>query len=369
MNITLLEPQCTGLQHVPFNASLLSSVSLAIPDASLVFSGESTHVKSVREAMGDGFTVAWRSEFGGIVRRDSVTDLPRLWMEACRLSQYCRNENVDVLMICSASAPFLAAISAMRPRSTAVIVVLHACLAHLLFNPVTQLIRNPLSIHAVARLPVPRGVRVVVLGAPILASLKAMGLASARWESIDHPCSSVDEEPCIPSSPPVRFGYLAGFERSDPGTREMLERVRRATGCEIKWIGRDGPSSAPLSPEEYSRRLRDSHYAVWTGDAKAARLRASATFLDAISLGKPMIYLKNDFMDYYHANRGGFGFPVSDVEEMEKVLFRLGGTPVDDNYRHLAKTALTVSRSFSPAAVSSSLRTIIFAAREEVKKL
>jgi len=371
MNITLLEPQCTGLQHVPFNASLLSSVSLAIPDASLVFSGESTHVKSVREALGDRFAqmVTWRSEFGGIVRGESITDLPRIWMAAYRLSQYCRKEKVDVLMICSASAPFLAAISAMRPRSTAVIVVLHACLARLLFNPVTQLIRNPLSIHSVARLPVPRGVRVVVLGAPILASLKAMGLASTRWESIDHPCSSVEEKPCIPPSPPVRFGYLAGFERSDPGTREMLERVRRATGCEIEWIGRDGPASDPLSPEEYSRRLRGSHYAVWTGDAKAASLRASATFLDAISMGKPMIYLKNDFMDYYHANRGGFGFPVSDVEEMEKVLLRLGGTPIDDSYRRLAETALTVSRSFSPEAISPNLRSIIFAAREEVKKL
>jgi hypothetical protein len=226
-----------------------------------------------------------------------------------------------------------------------------------------------MSIQAVARLPVPRGVRVVVLGAPILASLKAMGLASTRWESIDHPHFGQDENPCIPSSPPVRFGYLAGFERSDPGTREMLERVRRATGCEIHWIGRDGPASDPLSPEEYGRRLRESHYAVWTGDAKAARLRASATFLDAISMGKPLIHLKNDFMDYYYANRGAFGFPVSDVEEMEKVLLRLGGTPVDDSYRCLAETALTVSRSFSPAAVSPSLRSIILSAREEVKKL
>ncbi len=370
MNIALIEPQCTGLQHVPFNASLLESIALAIPEASLVFSGESTHVERVREALGKGFSqkLILRSGFGGIVRNESAADLPRLWFEAWRVCRYCRSEKVDVLIICSASPAFLAAISAMRPRSTAVIVVLHACLAGLLFNPLTQCLRNPLSIHAVARLPVPRGVRVVVLGSPILASLKTMGLGSARWESIDHPYSGTGEDFFLPPSPPVCFGYLAGFERGDSGTREMLDRVKRKTGCMVNWIGRDSPSSEALTPEEYRRRLRESHYAVWLGDARSARLRASATFLDALSMGKPLIYLKNDFMDYYHAKRGAFGFPVSDVEEMEKVLLRLGGTPIDDNYRRLAETALAVSRSFSPAAVSPNLRAIILAAREEVKK-
>lgn len=370
MNITLLEPQCTGLQHVPFNAALLRTVSLAIPDANLVFSGEAEHSASVRQALEGslpGQNISWQTAFGGIVRGESVAGIPRLWSDAFRLCQHCRKENVDVLVLCSASPALLAAIAAMRPRSTAVLVFLHACLAQLRFNPITQCLRNPLSIHAVVRIPMPAGVRVVVLGQPILGNLRAMGLASSRWESMDLPCLDLREESAAPPLP-VRFGYLAGFERGDSITREMLERVRSATGCGIHWIGRESASSGALPAEEYQRRLRESHYAIWLGDAPSARLRASATFLDAISMGKPLIYLKNDFIGYYDSHRGPFGFPVSSAAELESVLISLARAPLDEAYKRLSQTALAVSRTFSPETIAPELRPIIAAACDETKK-
>ncbi|MCX6971996.1 MAG: hypothetical protein NTV93_17840 [Verrucomicrobia bacterium] len=367
MNITLLEPQCTGLQHVPFNAALLRTVSLAMPDANLVFSGESEHAASVRRALEEflpGQNITWQSAFGGIVRGESVAGIPRLWSDAFRLCQHCRKEKVDVLILCSASPALLAAIAAMRPRPTAVLVFMHACLAQLRFHPVTQCLRNPLSMHAVARISMPSGLRVIVLGQPILDNLRAMGLASNRWASIDHPCLNMQEEPPTPPSP-VRFGYLAGFERSDSSTREMLERVRSATGCGINWIGRESALSEALPTDEYQRRLGESHYAIWLGDAISARLRASATFLDAIAMGKPLIYLKNDFIGYYDSHRGPFGFPVSSAAELESQLISLARAPLDDAYKRLSQTALAASRTFSPETVAPGMRSIIAAARDE----
>jgi hypothetical protein len=367
MNITLLEPQCTGLQHVPFNASLLKTVSLAIPDANLVFSGEFEHVASVRRALGGflpGQKVTWKTAFGGIVRGESVAGIPRLWSDTFRLGQYCQKEKVDVLILCSASPTLLAAIAAMRPRPTAVLVFMHACLAQLRFNPVTQCLRNPLSMHAVARIPMPSGLRVVVLGQPILDNLRSMRLASSRWASIDHPCLNVQEEAVTPPLP-VRYGYLAGFERSDASTREMLERVRSATGCGVNWIGRESASSGALPADEYQRRLRESHYAIWLGDTTSARLRASATFLDAIAMGKPLIYLQNDFIGYYDSHRGPFGFPVSSAAGLESQLISLARAPLDETYKRLSETALAVSRTFSPETVAPELRSIIAAARDE----
>lgn len=371
MKITLLEPQCTGLQHVPFNAALLRTVFLAMPGARLAFLGEEAHVASVRRALGDSSRVqdiSWQTAFGGIVRGESIGGIPRLWSAAFRLCQYCRREKTDVLVLCSASPALLAAIAAMRPRPTAVLVVLHACLAQLRFHPVPQCLRNPLSIHAVARIPMPSGVRVLVLGQPILDNLRAMGLASSRWESIDHPCLGMRDEPIALPPPPVRFGYLAGFERGDSRTREMLERVKGATGCGINWIGRESASSEALQAEEYQRRLRESHYAVWLGDASSARLRASATFLDAMGMGRPLIYLKNDFIDYYNSHRGPFGFPVSSAVELESQLVQLARAPLDDHYKRLAQAALAVSRTFSPETIAPVLRPIITAACDETKK-
>lgn len=370
MNITLLEPQCTGLQHVPFNAALLKTASLAMPGANLVFSGETEHAAAVRQAL-EGTcrdqNICWQTAFGGIVRGESVAGIPRLWSDAFRLRQYCKKEKVDVLILCSASPALLAAIAAMRPRRTAVLVFMHACLAQLRFNPVTQCLRNPLSIHAVARIPIPSGLRVVVLGKPILDNLRSMGLAVRRWESIDHPCLNTQEEPATPPLP-VRFGYLAGFERGDSGTREMLERVRSSTGCGINWIGRESASSGALPTGEYRRRLGESHYAIWLGDASSARLRASATFLDAIAMGRPLVYLKNDFIGYYDSHRGPFGYPVSSAAELENLLISLARAPLDEDYNRLSQTALAVSRTFSPETVAPELQSIIAAARDETRQ-
>lgn len=369
MNITLFEPQCIRQTHVPFNAALLKTVLAAMPGARVTFSGEETHVGRVGQELGEASgQVRWQSGFGRITRGgESLNALPRLLSAGLRLGRYCRDERVDLLVVCSCSPAFYAALLATRPRSTAVLVLLHACIAELRFNPLTQCARNPLCMHAVARAPVPRGMRAVVLGQPILDNMRAMGLASSRWESIDLPCLCEQGEAGAPPAP-VRFGYLAGFERSAPETKAMLERVRQASGCGINWIGRDNTASEALKLEEYQRRLRDVHYAVWTGDAPTYRLRASATFLDAIAMGKPLIYIKNDFIDYYNTSRGGFGIPVADEAEMEALMVRLARAPLDEKYAAMSRTALAVSRTFSPETIAPGLRSIIEATCDETKK-
>lgn len=369
MNITLLEPQCIGQAHVPFNAALLKTFLAAMPEASVVFSGEATHVTRVREELGAfSHQIRWRTDFGGITRGgENLSSLPRLLKAGIRLGRYCQEEKVDLLALCSSSPALLASLLATRPRSTSALVFLHACIAELRLNPLTQCLRNPLSMHAVARIPLPSGMRGVVLGLPILENMRSMGLASSRWASIDLPCLSLQGAPPAPPPLPVRFGYLAGFERSASETKEMLERVRLATGCGINWIGRDNPSSQALSLEEYQRRLQEAHYAVWTGDPSTYRLRASATFLDAISLGKPLIYIKNDFIDYYNTHRGPFGLPVADEGKLEELMIQLARTPLDDNYLRMARAAQDAGRTFSPDIIAPGLRSIIQAARSETK--
>ncbi len=371
MNVTLLEPQCRGLQHVPFNASLLEALLRSMPDANVVFDAEPSHAANVRRALETSPTagrITWKSTFGRITGNETIGQLPRILRTGFRLARHCRGEQVDLLLLCSSTSTLLAALAAARPRSTAVVAILHACVAELLFNPFTQCLRNPLSMHTVARLPVPRGMRAVVLGAPILDNLKSKGLAKARWASIDHPVSRVLDNPVFPQPPPVRFGYLAGFERNDAGARQMLERVRKATCCEITWIGRDSETSEALTPEEYAERLRNVHYAVWLGDPASYRLKASASFLDAIAMGKPLIYLKNDFINYYHAHRGPLGFPAADTDEIERILTRLTAAPLGDDYNRLARSALSAARSFSPEAIAPVLHSIVSGALEETRR-
>ena len=146
----------------------------------------------------------------------------------------------------------------------------------------------------------------------------------------------------------------------------MLDRVRAATGSGITWVGRESSSSPALSAEEYQRRLLDAHYAVWIGDAGEYRLRASATFLDAIALGRPLVYLRNDFMDFYHDRRGNFGFPASGIGEIEERMIALAGIPPGDDYRRMAQTAIDVASTFSPANVAPALRSAIGQALEEL---
>lgn len=369
MKIALLEPQCRGLQHVPFNTSLLETLLLSLPDACFIFDAEQEHVTHVRQAIGENSSkqkIVWTSDFGEIVGDETITGLPRTLREGFRLARYCRDEQVDVLVLCSATSSLLAALELARPRSTAVIVFLHACVSELQFNPLSQFLRNPLSIHVVSKNPVPRGMRVVVLGASIIRNLRAMGLAKSGWESIDHPCCFIEDKLFVPAPSPVRFGYLSGFERNGADAKRMLDRVRAAAGCEIVWIGREHASSEILPPEEYRERLKSVHYAIWLGEPSAYRLKASGSFLDAITMGKPIVYLKDDFIDYYFDPQKPFGFPGSDIVEIEKILMRLAHDPPDDSYNRMAHAALGTGRRFSPEKIAPDLCSIILSARSEI---
>jgi hypothetical protein len=82
-------------------------------------------------------------------------------------------------------------------------------------------------------------------------------------------------------------------------------------------------------------------------------------------MGKPLIYLQNDFIGYYDSHRGPFGFPVSSAAGLESQLISLARAPLDETYKRLSETALAVSRTFSPETVAPELRSIIAAARDE----
>ena len=51
MTIVVCEPQCFDFEHAEFNAALLAAVTLAFPDARVLFVAEPAHLEWVRSAL------------------------------------------------------------------------------------------------------------------------------------------------------------------------------------------------------------------------------------------------------------------------------------------------------------------------------
>lgn len=349
--IALVEPQCRGLQHVPFNAALLQTTRLAFPGADLIFAGESTHATAVREMLGGNargveFLSPFRPVTAGFVDGIRTARELALWGGA-----------LDVLILTSATPALAAALGWMRSRRFGQVSVFHACVAELNFTLLTQIVRNPLCMHTVARLPVPRRARNVVLGESILKNLHALGLARPGWCAMDHPVLDASLVPPPPG--PVRFAWLSGFERTDEAVERVLDEVCVRKGASWVRVGRDSPNAPPLSASEYRRRLESAHYAVWMGEPEGYRLRASATFLDAIGSGRPLIFRRNDFIDAYHFSRGPVGIRLSGPAELEECLTRVVETGVDANFVRLSASAASVAKSFSCEQLAPAWREIV----------
>lgn len=348
--IAVVEPQCRGLQHAPFNAALLYTTRLAFPGARLTFAAEPAHGTAVRELLGERaegveFCSPFQPVASGLVAGMRLARQTAAWAGGS-----------DLLVLASTTPPLTAALGWLGSGRLPVISVFHACVAELEFPIITQILRNPLCMHTVARLPVARHACHVVLGASILQNLHRMGLCREGWVSIDHPILDVQPAP-LPSGP-LRLGLLAGFERSDQNLEQVLERVCARTGASWVRIGRDAPDAPPLDAAEYRRRLLSCHYAVWWAEPNGYRLRASATFLDAISAGRPLVFRGNEFIDACHVSRGRIGIRVADPAELEPTLTRIAEAGPGPEVHRLSVSAAATAASFACEQVAPAWREV-----------
>ena len=383
-SVCVCEPLCRGFEHGLVNTAILHTVLLAFPEAAFTFGGEEEHIKRVRANL-----LAADPTSAARVRWETVSIVPRLASTRQRLPHEFRTlrqlfdiasqQKADLLFFCSATELGLFALKILlfsRHPSFKVVTMLHNVL--LSFETVRK---KPFArfrgLPAVFLLPQPAGLRYIALGESIFNHLQAIHPKAARYfDVLDLPHEwAASASGQTPEQDAVRFGFLGvsrgkGFQTfaglaaavraAEPSVRfSLVGHLNSPEDC-AQFAGvTDDAECAPLSDEEYRRRGLALTYTVWTADPVHYGLVASATFLDALSLVKPCIYLHNPYIDSYASRMGDIGYGCNSVQEMQDQIISLIRSFPAERYREQCATILRTRDIFSPRILSGQLRTLI----------
>jgi hypothetical protein len=143
----------------------------------------------------------------------------------------------------------------------------------------------------------------------------------------------------------------------------ILVGFLRDGDAQSDYPGVTGLSDRPLTPDEYRRRAASLTYAIGTADPAHYRLVASASFLDALSYGKPGVYLRNPFVEYYFRKMGDIGYLCDSYEEMRATLLSIIREFPTEHYRKQRDNIRRGREIFAPQLLARGLREIVEGAK------
>lgn len=379
--IIVCEPQCYGFEHALVNAAMLQTIRSAWPDSRIIFFGEKHHLGWVR-----GFTqketaidnITW--EVLEIPLRHSAN-----WKRLRAEFRWCRriitasqNSGARTLIVLSTTNTGLLALKYLlrkRRFSTPTLVVAHACLDDLANPPSARFLRRIISMPSVLEMRHPPSLRLVVLCPSIHRRLKE--LQHFNWENIDLPyiwARREHENILIGDGSTIRFGYFGvtakGFEMFNLLADEIAPKYPNAEFVLVGFVNGDqsscalsphihGLSNAPLSTDEYEKRASGLTYCIWAANPEHYRLRASGSFLDAMSFQKPGIYLRNDYVDHYFNVMGDIGYLCGCYEEIRDTMIGIIESFPRERYLAQIENIKKGRTVFEPPRVSIKLRSIV----------
>ena len=78
-----------------------------------------------------------------------------------------------------------------------------------------------------------------------------------------------------------------------------------------------------MSNEDFADYANDIDYALIFHNPEDYRFSATALFFDALSNSKPIIALKNPFINYYFEKLGDIGYLCDNYDEMKDVVLNI----------------------------------------------
>lgn len=386
--IVVCEPQCSGSEHAAVNAAFLHTASLALPDNQLMFLGEADHLGWVqdvlrRKAPATAARISWQ-ELSIPVR--TATGWRRYTQEldwSGHIIDLAGQPGIDAVVVSSITSTGLLALKLRLYHShvsAPILVIPHAVLGTLLEPQPLRPWRWLVSLRQVLRLPHPEKLCYIALGDSIAAILRAgYPRLARRFRTLELPMlwASSTGVVRIPPTGPIRFGFFGAAAHPAKGFATFLRLASEVTSsssnAEFVLVGSiprrmvspelsrplSGVSTEPLSDDQYNQMAAGLHFAVATGSARHYRLRASATFLDALSQVKPGVYLRTPYVEHYFDRLGDVGYLCDSYDEMRDLLLRLATEFPTARYRQQCDNILAGRRLFEPAVLAPQLRAIL----------
>ncbi len=375
--LVLCEPHCRGFEHGQFNAALIASFQIAFPGVPVVFIGEASHVEHVQSWM-RSWPAGPPVEFRVMAIEEPAAPYLRGTLQrvlAYRAPLDLAGKDAEKLVVYCSMAPkgilLLKGLLLGRRQLQNILGVFHNQLARLVPSSRFNELKLILSLYQ------PRSLTFLVLGESLRefatrhVSFRAGGLAAVDLPSLRAglPLNAAQ------TGPGVCFGFLGVSFNKGFDVFVSLARRLRADGASARFsmagIVNHSPEAesfhdvvpdagcVPIPQEEYRRRAEAMTFVVWTAPPQDYDLRASATFVDALAFGKPGIYLRNRYVEYYFGRFGDIGYLCDDEESMFRVMKELSERFPRERYRQQVENIVVAREAFSPQRVGLQLKEIL----------
>lgn len=375
--INIFDTVCTGLQHAPFNASMLEIVALALPETPITFFAQDGHIDEVRRMLGHETRTRVRwvpvtipAETAGFSRR-LVNEL-RLLRTLGRVSGSGGGTLVLILTALESTIAAIKVLHSFDVHFPPVQAVLHGYLNRI----VGWRSRNPwiraTSLRSIMSLWTDSKLRYVVLEEPIRRQLLLLlpGLkGQVDWISHPFPPAETHGSPETPGSP-VRIGFLglATREKGFDVFLRLAEQVKKIHGDRVEFhaLGRmpSGtaiprsdylttlPTTVSLPRDDYVRSVRSLHYVCLPYQGGYYELSPSGVLLDAVAFLKPIVALPSPVLRALFAREPQIGFLCESPEELTQLVSRLPEMMDRDRYQSFVEALRALREKRSPARLA-----------------
>jgi hypothetical protein len=364
-----------GFEHVPFDAALLASVAEAFPGESIRFYAEPDHLWQTRAYLAD--------RAPAVAAHITWTELalpPRpllawgRWLGDLRITRFLLGEarRFGARRVLAAYMDATAGFAAFKLlgkvyRPPAFAYVHHGNL----LRTFSSRRYHPLLAWANGHL------RQIVLGDFIRDTiLETLPRLASGLHSVRLPCLF---DPCDPSDwpvGPVTFSYLgiADLLKNFPGFVQLAGEIVPAFGASVKFdliggtrsgaVEGAGPhvttyvEAGPVPRALFERQLHQTTYAVFPYHQQFYRVIASASVLDAVGAGKPLIVLRNPQFEELFEVMGDIGYLCDSMTEMTALVASIVREPPRERYHQQSLNILARRGVYAPDAVGAQLKRI-----------
>ena len=112
----------------------------------------------------------------------------------------------------------------------------------------------------------------------------------------------------------------------------------------------------PLKQEKYDEYIKDIDYAIFLYKENNYKLTASATLFDAFSHLKPIIGLRNPYLEYYFEKMGDIGYLCDSYEEIKKLIIDIINQQPNERYMNQQKNILEGRNQFRLDKLAKKIR-------------
>ena len=369
--IRVVEPQIAHVGHSPTNAAFLHTAFLAFPSYRVSYSAMPEQLRAVRDIL-DRYApeivekIEWRT-----IEEPSENGQRAWWRWSWRTIKGYLGKDERVLFTSLSRMQIFQTKWLMRLHPGAQIrVVLHGDLEELLHPRRDRFPLSLLSVANVLKSRTPKGLRYLLLGRSIFENVPA-----EFHELTDH-AGIVDIPSHFPDFVPQPVDELVFGTFGNSGEGHELEEVVRAVKAQrpnvrFRLVGfLSGPEPvarlapfveradfAPLTRAQFIENAREVTHTLWVTRPGGFRLRASATFFDALGIAAPLVYTRNPYIDAYRDAAPGIGWPCADTEAVIREVVRVADAFDPEAYREQQAAMLRFRTRFLPENQTDALRT------------